>query len=46
MLAALAPARIDADAELADARESLAYWEDRARTLPLHASAAAARHAR
>ena len=36
MLAALAPARIAADAELADARESLAYWEERARTLPLH----------
>ena len=36
MLAALAPARIDADADLADARESLAYWEDRARRLPLH----------
>jgi hypothetical protein len=26
-----------ADAELMDARESLAYWEERARTLPLHA---------
>ena len=37
MLAALAPARIAADAELADARESLAYWEERARMLPLHA---------
>src|SRR6476661_1807565 len=37
MLAALAPARIAADAELAEARESLAYWEERARMLPLHA---------
>jgi hypothetical protein len=37
MLATLAPARIAADAELADARESLAYWEERAQRLPLHA---------
>jgi hypothetical protein len=37
VLAALAPARIAADAELADARDSLAYWEERAHTLPLHA---------
>jgi hypothetical protein len=37
MLAVLAPARIHADTELADARESLAYWEQRARTLPVHA---------
>jgi hypothetical protein len=29
--------RIAADADLADARESLAYWETRARTLPRHA---------
>ena len=36
MHAVIAPARIEADAELADARESLAYWEDRARRLPLH----------
>jgi hypothetical protein len=36
MLAVLAPARIHADAELADARESLAYWEQRAHTLPMH----------
>jgi len=37
MLAALAPARIGPDRELADARESLAYWEDRAARLPRHA---------
>ena len=37
MLAVLAPARIAADTELTEARESLAYWEERARTLPLHA---------
>ena len=37
MLAALAPATFGPDRELEDARESLAYWEDRARTLPLHA---------
>jgi hypothetical protein len=36
MLAALAPARLGSD-ELADARESLAYWEDRAVRLPRHA---------
>ena len=37
MLAALAPASFAPDGELEDARESLAYWENRARTLPLHA---------
>ena len=37
MFAALAPATFGPDRELEDARESLAYWEDRARTLPLHA---------
>ena len=37
MLAALAPATFGSDRELEDARESLAYWETRARTLPLHA---------
>ena len=37
MLAALAPASFAPDGELEDARESLAYWETRARTLPLHA---------
>jgi hypothetical protein len=37
MLAVLSPARIAADADLADARDSLAYWETRARTLPRHA---------
>ncbi len=37
MLAALAPATFGPDRELDDARESLAYWETRARTLPLHA---------
>src|SRR3954452_9408706 len=37
MLAAIAPATFGPDRELEDARESLAYWEHRARTLPLHA---------
>ena len=37
MLTALAPASFAPDRELEDARESLAYWETRARTLPLHA---------
>ena len=37
MLAAYAPAPFAGDQELEDARESLAYWEARARTLPLHA---------
>jgi hypothetical protein len=38
MLAAIASASLSApDRELEDARESLAYWETRARTLPLHA---------
>ena len=37
MLAAYAPASFAPDQELEDARESLAYWETRARTLPLHA---------
>jgi hypothetical protein len=37
MLASLAPASFARDHELEDARESLAYWETRARTLPLHA---------
>jgi hypothetical protein len=37
MLAAYAPAAFAPDQELEDARESLAYWEARARTLPLHA---------
>jgi len=36
MLAALAPAHLASDHDLEDARESLAYWEARARTLPLH----------
>ena len=36
MLAALAPTHL-ADRELEDARESLAYWEERGRTLPRHA---------
>ena len=36
MLAALAPAHL-VDRDLEDARESLAYWETRARTLPRHA---------
>jgi hypothetical protein len=35
--AILAHTRLAADAELADARESLSYWEARARTLPRHA---------
>jgi hypothetical protein len=37
MLAALAPTTFAPDRELEDARESLTYWETRARTLPLHA---------
>ena len=37
MLAALAPATFAPDRELEDARESLAYWEARAHTLPRHA---------
>ena len=37
MLAALAPTTFAPDRELEDARESLAYWEARARTLPRHA---------
>ena len=37
MLAALAPATFSPDHELEEARESLAYWETRARTLPVHA---------
>jgi hypothetical protein len=37
MLAAVAPASFAPDQELGDARASLAYWETRARTLPLHA---------
>jgi hypothetical protein len=37
MLAALAPATFAPDRELEDARESLAYWEDRAHALPRHA---------
>ena len=37
MNAVLGPTRIAADADLADARESLDYWETRARSLPLHA---------
>ena len=37
MLTAYAPSSFAPDQELQDARESLAYWEDRARTLPLHA---------
>ena len=37
MLAAYAPASLRPDQDLEDARESLAYWEARARTLPLHA---------
>jgi hypothetical protein len=37
MLAALAPAHLAADRDLEDAREALAYWETRARTLPRHA---------
>jgi hypothetical protein len=31
------PSRLARDLDLADARESLAYWEDRARRLPRHA---------
>ena len=37
MLAALAPTTLAPDRELEDARESLAYWEARAHTLPRHA---------
>src|SRR3954453_3361981 len=37
MFAALAPATFAPDRELEDARESLAYWETRADTLPRHA---------
>jgi hypothetical protein len=37
MFAALAPTTFAPDRELEDARESLTYWETRARTLPLHA---------
>jgi hypothetical protein len=37
MLTAYAPLSFAPDQELEDARESLAYWETRARTLPLHA---------
>ena len=37
MLAALAPAAFASDRDLEDARESLAYWEARAHTLPRHA---------
>ena len=37
MFAALAPTTFAPAHELEDARESLAYWETRARTLPLHA---------
>jgi hypothetical protein len=37
MLAALAPATLDRDRDLEDARESLAYWEHRAHALPRHA---------
>ena len=37
MLAVLSPTRVAADADLSDARESLAYWEMRAQTLPRHA---------
>src|SRR5215208_1908299 len=37
MLAALAPATFAGDRDLEDARESLAYWEARAHTLPRHA---------
>ena len=36
MLASLAPTSFARDHELEDARESLAYWESRARTLPRH----------
>ena len=37
MLAALSPTLSAPDTELEDARESLAYWETRSQTLPLHA---------
>jgi len=37
MFAALASTTFAPDRELEDARESLTYWETRARTLPLHA---------
>jgi hypothetical protein len=37
MFAAVTPATYGPDHELEDARESLAYWENRARTLPLTA---------
>jgi len=37
MLASLAPTSFAHDHELEDARESLAYWEARAHTLPRHA---------
>jgi hypothetical protein len=37
MLASLAPTSFAHDHELEDARESLAYWETRAHTLPRHA---------
>src|SRR5690349_20497326 len=37
MLAAYVPTTLGPDHELEDARESLAYWEDRSRRLPLHA---------
>ena len=37
MLASLAPTSFAHDHELEDARESLSYWETRARTLPRHA---------
>ena len=37
MLAALAPTTFAPDRDLEDARESLAYWEARAHTLPRHA---------
>jgi len=37
MFAALAPATLAPDRELEDARESLAYWQARAETLPRHA---------
>jgi hypothetical protein len=37
MFAALAPTTSAKDHELEDARESLAYWETRAHTLPRHA---------
>jgi hypothetical protein len=37
MLAALAPSTFATDHDLEDARQSLAYWEARAHTLPRHA---------